>query len=55
MTDDIDEQEAKKNPLMMNAVKAFKTNYISPIRLRCVYNAIYVLYVICDHVRQKGG
>ena len=34
MADDVDEQEAKKDPLMLKAIKAFKANYVSPIQLR---------------------
>jgi son of sevenless-like protein len=36
MSDEVDELEAKKDPLMMKAVKAFKDNYVSPIQLRVV-------------------
>ena len=34
MSDEVDDLEAKKDPLMMKAVKAFKANYVSPIQLR---------------------
>ena len=31
---DVDEQEAKEDPLILKAVKAFKAKYVSPIQLR---------------------
>ena len=34
MSDEVDELEARKDPLMMKAIKAFKDNYVSPIQLR---------------------
>ena len=34
MSDEVDDLEAKKDPLMMKAVKAFKANYVSPIQFR---------------------
>lgn len=34
MSDEVDDVEVKKDPLMMKAVKAFKANYVSPIQLR---------------------
>lgn len=34
LSDEVDDLDAKKDPLLMKAVKAFKANYVSPIQLR---------------------
>lgn len=36
MADDVDEQEVKKDPQMLKAIKVFKATYVSPIQLRYV-------------------
>lgn len=45
LSDEVDDLDAKKDPLLMKAVKAFKANYVSPIQLRYIIdmymNSIY--------------
>lgn len=46
LSDEVDDLDAKKDPLLMKAVKAFKANYVSPIQLRYIIdmymNSIYI-------------
>lgn len=32
---DLDDQELRRDPNVMKAVKRFRANYISPVQLRC--------------------